>query len=217
MKKREVSRIYRIADANLSQLADKIISNVTADLADFSSRGMSRAKIAALQALNQHFQSLQTDHEISGLKEIKTEDKNNLRARLEIATRTIFVMAANAFGDKSARFKMFGDGNISRVSDEQLIRNVRNIASVAQRFATELADEGLTSQQIADLINLNDQFDQALDAMNEAVRVRDLATEERIEAGNRLYAELVKVCNTGKDLYYTSNEAKYNDYVLSED
>jgi hypothetical protein len=32
--------------------------------------------------------------------------------------------------------------------------------------------------------------------------------------GNVLYAELVKLCNTGKDIFYSLNEAKYNDYVI---
>lgn len=32
--------------------------------------------------------------------------------------------------------------------------------------------------------------------------------------GNALYKAIVKICNTGKDIWYETNESKYNDYVI---
>jgi hypothetical protein len=57
-------------------------------------------------------------------------------------------------------------------------------------------------------------FDDAIDAQIASIRNRDIAVEERVGEGNVLYAELVKLCNTGKDIFYSINEAKYNDYVI---
>lgn len=44
---------------------------------------------------------------------------------------------------------------------------------------------------------------------------RVIATQNRVLAGNSVYAELVRLCDIGKTLFQDSDEAKYNDYVLN--
>ena len=43
---------------------------------------------------------------------------------------------------------------------------------------------------------------------------RDIEQESRVEAGNAIYATLIKYTNTGQSIWETSNVAKYNDYVV---
>lgn len=67
------------------------------------------------------------------------------------------------------------------------------------------------------LIRLNDQriaLNNNIDEVAKGVSDRDIATENRIEALNALYALVMKYAGTGQDIFYEENEAKYNDYVI---
>ena len=50
----------------------------------------------------------------------------------------------------------------------------------------------------------------------DAIRLRDNATEDRIELGNELYKKIVELFDFGKDYWITRDEAKYNDYIISD-
>ncbi|MBD8081302.1 hypothetical protein [Chryseobacterium caseinilyticum] len=54
----------------------------------------------------------------------------------------------------------------------------------------------------------------AIDAQAKSVSDRDLATEDRIEALNRLYRLVTKYAGIGQDVFYETDEAKYNDYII---
>ena len=43
---------------------------------------------------------------------------------------------------------------------------------------------------------------------------RDVMQEDRVEHANSIYAKLVSFTNTGRNIWSTSNVAKYNDYVI---
>ena len=45
-------------------------------------------------------------------------------------------------------------------------------------------------------------------------KLRDITTEKRIKALNALYKMVAKYTGIGKDIFYETNEAKYNDYVI---
>lgn len=64
------------------------------------------------------------------------------------------------------------------------------------------------------MIRLQKAFDQAIADCDDAIADREIATEERTEKANLLYADLVKLCTFGKEIWAHSNEAKYNDYVI---
>ncbi len=40
------------------------------------------------------------------------------------------------------------------------------------------------------------------------------ATEDRLELGNLLYKKIAEVFDSSKDYWVTSDESKYNDYVI---
>jgi hypothetical protein len=73
---------------------------------------------------------------------------------------------------------------------------------------------GITPVFLAGVLTKRAALDDKIDDMRQAENTRDLATQDRIKAGNALYKEIVKLCNIGKDLYAKTDEAKYNDYVL---
>ena len=51
-------------------------------------------------------------------------------------------------------------------------------------------------------------------AQGQAIANRDNAAKERVEKANELYALLTRYCEIGKSIWYETNEAKYNDYII---
>ncbi len=100
------------------------------------------------------------------------------------------------------------------MSDSELEKCGKRVARTATLLLTQLAAEGITAAQIADLKTTAIGFEDAQDNQLDAINDRDIATEERIDAGNALYEKLVKFCNTGKDIWVNASEARYNDYII---
>lgn len=59
-----------------------------------------------------------------------------------------------------------------------------------------------------------EDLDVAIDTQAQGISDRDLASESRVEALNHLYQLLTKYAGTGQDIFYETNEAKYNDYII---
>ena len=77
-----------------------------------------------------------------------------------------------------------------------------------------LVDEGITEEILVDTEALISGFNKAVSDQLTAIRIRDKATTDRITKGNALYRAVVKACNTGKDIWYETDESLYNDYVI---
>jgi hypothetical protein len=213
-KKKEPIRDFRFPDGTLVQITDGVLIAVGRDGAEFTKRKVDPAKSVGLKILRDDFSNFPIDDYYAGEQGIKTEAKDLARARLTTALRTVFTAAENVFGIKSKQYKQFGNAAITRLTDDELIRNSRNVVLTATRYLTQLTPEGITAMLLTDIDALIKTFDDAVDAQLTSVRERDIATADRIEKGNALYSALVKICNTGKDIWYEVNEAKYNDYVI---
>ncbi|HLG34830.1 MAG TPA: hypothetical protein VI757_08125, partial [Bacteroidia bacterium] len=77
-----------------------------------------------------------------------------------------------------------------------------------------LSSEGLTALILGNLSTGITTTDTAITTKQQRVSERDAAVTERVTLGNTLYAELVKLADTGKHIWEDVNEAKYNDYVI---
>lgn len=214
IKKKESLRVYNFSDALLKQFADQLLANVARDKREFEQRGFNADKQSAIEKLIREFEDIASDDFLEGIKITTTEAKDSARAEVEKGVRTLFVMAENVFGTSSGKYKTFGDAALTRLSDEQAVRNARGAVRAARLYKNELVGEGLTDDFLATLEKHIILLDEAIDTQVASIRDRNIAVEERVEVGNRLYAELVKLCNTGKDIFYAINEAKYNDYVI---
>lgn len=213
-KKKESIRVYKFSDALLKQLADQVLANVNRDRAEFKTRGFNEEKQNAVETLIRDFEDRASDDYLEGLKITTTEAKDEAKSEVEKQVRTVFVMAENVFGTASGKYKTFGDPALTRLTDEQLVRNAKGVIKAARLYFQDLTAEGLTNEFLDTLEKNILMFDDSIDVQIAAIRNRDIAVEERVGVGNVLYAELVKLCNTGKDIFYSINEAKYNDYVI---
>lgn len=214
MKKKEVIRKYNFSDGKLKQLADNLLDLIQRDLSKFEDRGFHSGKQIAFENLIRAFTLNASDEELEGMKVTTTENKNNARLALEKAMRTILLAAKNVFKEGTGRYKEFGNGSLTAQTDEELVRNAQIMESVATKYLHLLQDEGLNGTKLSTFRDLKETFDKSINEQRKAISERDLTTEERIETGNSLYDLVVKYADIGKDIWYDTNEAKYNDYII---
>lgn len=215
MAKKKISvRDYQFSDGVLKQKADDVVGSVQRDLTAFSARGVSATTVTGLQTLITAFDSTQTDEELEGALSVTTEAKNVLADSLRSAIAVVRTMAENKFGVETALYRSFAFDGMSDLSDEQLYRLGKRVIRVATAQLTQLASEGLTASVITNLTTITTNFDTSIDVQQEAVKNRDIKTQDRVEKGNAVYKEITRLCNTGKSIFVNTDEAKYNDYVI---
>ncbi len=214
MKKDASVRQFSFSDGTLKQYADQIVLFANRDGAEFAARGYSATRLAAIAQQANDFGAVTSDEEMLALQMLRTEAKDKKRDTLEEQLRTIFAMANNFFGSKSIQLRRFGDAGLSKQTDNDLVRTARICIKTATEHLTDLASEGLTAAILAAATAQTKALDEALDQQQLAISDREIAKETRIEAANALYNEISKIANTGKSIFRTTNEAKYNDYVI---
>jgi len=214
MKKNPVAREFILADAVLKQKADEFINLIDRDIVEFSDRGYSPAKKTEFTEARNAVENFPSDEQLDAIKIDLTVQKDAARSAMEKTMRTILNMAQNIFGIGSAKYKEFGGSDLSRQPDAEIVRNARIMAVTADKYLKDLAPEGLTADKITTLTEQKDTLDLAIDAQAKGISDRDVATEDRIETLNILYRLLVKYAGIGQDIFYETDEAKYNDYVI---
>jgi hypothetical protein len=213
-KKKEPVRTYRFTDGKLVQVFDGVMVAVDRDTALMAPRGYTPERCTALIAQRNLFADFPIDDYYAGEQGIKTEARDFARGSLITPLRTIFTAAENVYGTKSKHFRQFGNPALSRITDNDLIRRARNIVRTATLRLDDLKPEGITTAMLTQVTALIKTFDDSVDLQLKAGWDREDATAERVEMGNALYDEVVKICNTGKDIWYEVNEAKYKNYVI---
>lgn len=213
-KKKMVMRDYLFSDGVLKQKADDVAGSIQRDITQFTTRGVTATTVTALQILVTTFDNIQTDEELQGALSVATDAKDALADALQTAVGVVRTMAENKWGTSHALYRSFGFEGMNAMSDEQLYRLGKRVIRVANAQLTQLASEGLTAAVISNLTTITNNFDTSIDVKEDAVKNRDIKTQDRIEKGNALYKEMVRLCNTGKSIYFTTDEAKYNDYVI---
>ncbi len=214
MKKNPVAREFKLADAFLKQKADEFINLIDRDILEFTDRGYNPTKKTEFTNARDAVDNFPSDEQLEAIKIEFTAQKDAARNALAKTMRTILNMAQNVFGLASAKYKEFGGSDLARQSDAELVRNARIMTVTADKYLTELASEGLTADKITTLSNQRDILDIAIDAQAKGISDRDVATEDRVEILNILYRLVMKYAGIGQDIFYETDEAKYNDYVI---
>lgn len=214
MKKNPVEREYQMTDGILKQKADEVIALIDRDTVEFADRGYSAAKKTEFVNARNAAENFVSDEQLEATKMNFTSLKDTSRTVLEKTMRMIFNMAENAFGAGTAKYREFGNPDISHQTDSDLVRTAKITSVTAQKYLSNLAGEGLTAAKITLLASNRTAFDLAIDEQAKGISDRDVATEDRVETFNVLYRLILKYANTGKDIFYETDEAKYNDYVI---
>lgn len=209
-------RDYKFSDGKLVQLADDYILLTDRDFVKLAEYGITGDDLDNLKNMRTGFADYPTDEELLGLLVVATKTKNKHRDTVETAVRSIMVRVEDVFKNDSGILMQFGVGSISKETDANFIRTATRVHRVATGMQAELNAAGVTVTYLADFKAKVKLLDEALDSCDTAQRNRAAATRERILKGNELYKAIVRIASFGKDAFYSTNEAKYEDYVIIE-
>ena len=186
------------------------------DLAELATYGIDAPVIAALQTLRTTMSGTTSDAVHVGILKSKVV--------LQAQARTALVVALNGLRGRAYASTTLTEGlasslgidAISDLNDSDLARAAEVAVGRATALLPDLVGTGIDAPLLATITPLINTLDLAINATDDARSARDLAARDRINKGNALYAEIVRLAGLGKTAYYSTNEAKYNDYVLTE-
>ena len=184
------------------------------DVTQFATFGILTTDITAFKTKIDAFEALPTDTELQAIVISATASKNTFANNLRIMIRGIDQRAYLAFGNDEGKYGLFHTSNLSKLTDSELLVFGRMVKRSCDLYHTELLVYGLTALMITALDDLNDDFEDSMDTQQSAIASRDAATNNRAKKASELYNLLIRYCDTGKVIWYETNEAYYNDYVI---
>lgn len=216
MKKQPGHRMYNVPDADLYVRCMESIRNAHRDLEYFTQYGYKVDRLKTFKALCDQFHQLPDDDEMVGDQMITTEKKNLAAEKLKTAIRSLMTRVAMKYHDRTGRYRKFGTAKLGDMSDPQLLFCGRRVARVARQQIDFLAEVGVNENTIQRVLDACSEFENALNIQQDKVHDRDIAVERRVDQGNKLYVELVVLCDIGKDIWAERDPVKYEQYCLYE-
>lgn len=208
--------MYNVSDADLYVQCIEAIRNAERDLQLFIQYGYSADRLKGFRSLCEQFHQLPDDDELVGDQMIGTEKKNQAAEKLKTAIRSLMTRVAMKYHDRTGRYRKFGTAKLGDMSDPQLLFCGRRVARVARQQLDFLADVGLNENVIRRVTDACSDFENALNIQQDKIHDRDISVERRMEQGNKLYLELVVLCDIGKDIWAERDRIKYDQYCIYE-
>jgi len=213
-KKLLLGRDYDFTDALLQRLAGYTALLITRDLPSLASRGVTAATVEHLEELRNAVINLPTDGEARAMVSDAVEDKDAARGAALVEARRLRTAAQNTFGENSGKYNLFRFERMDKLRDDALPRALRAMHRTGVELQPQLAAEGIDAPFLAAFAQAIALVDARLEEVTIAEQQRDKLTDERIDRGNILYKEIVRLCNIGKDVFATISAATYNCYVI---
>ncbi len=214
--KREEQRRYKMSDAQLVQLADKLKECATRDLEYLAEFSVLPATLIAFQTARDAFHNSPTDEVLSEDVNIATQIQNVEKSVLMQQIRQISERARIKYGDTDYRFRKYGVDFLSIQRTDEIVRTGRRVQKVATEQLPELCTEGISQAMLDTLGILNNNLDALIDSQLDTIKNRDIAVDLRIMNGNALYSMMVTIAAKGILCWLDISEKRYNDYILSE-
>lgn len=204
-----------MSDSQLVGTCQTLLVGAKRDASEIADFGWSLLRIEALAQARISFSDMPSDMELSGTMMIATVAKNKLRKQAtDHCMVQIMLRVEQHFGSDSLNFKRFQAADLHSESDAGFWLVLKRIHRQASNLLATLAPQGLQQVHLETLATLTTDFNDALEAQEVAIDNRNSAVQDRIEAGNALYAEMVKLADLGKRLWLNVDESRYNEYVL---
>ncbi|MBK8556760.1 MAG: hypothetical protein IPL65_13760 [Lewinellaceae bacterium] len=216
MKKQPGHRLYNVPDADLYIQCTDAIRNAHRDIEFFNQYGYSLERLKGFNTLCDQFRSLPDDDEMVGEQMIATEKKTQAAEKLKTAIRSVMTRVAMKFHDRTGRYRKFGTAKMGDMTDPQLLFCGRRVARVSRAQIDFLADVGVNENIITRVLDACAAFETALNIQQDKLHDRDIGVERRMEQGNKMYTELVVLCDIGKDIWAEKDRSRYDQYCLYE-
>ena len=212
-KKAEV-REFKFEDAVLEQLADFTYNNVERDLTELTDRGVTQTTLDNYEVLIDDFKEYPTDEEFVGRITLAVGVKNAAKDEALTLTRTLRTAVENTYVEQPDMISLFKFEGLNKLDEDQMPRAMRKFHRLGLEFQSQLNAEGITPIFLTNYRAAIDLLDEELDNVEKAEEIRDKSAQVRIQKGNKVYREVVRLTNIGKDYFFSRDEAYYNDYVI---
>lgn len=216
MKKQAGHRQYNFPDADLYLLCVEHIRYAQRDIQLFEKYGYGADRLKTFMAMCEKFRGLPDDDELVGDQMIVTDKKYDAAEKLKTAIRSLMTRVAMKYSNRSGRYRKFGTAKMGDMTDAQLLFCGRRVVRVARQQIDFLADVGVNENIIQRVLDACAEFENALNIQQDKLHDRDIGVERRMEAGNKLYHELVVLADIGKDIWVERDRVKYDQYCLYE-
>lgn len=216
MKKQALHRQYNFPDADLYVQCIERIRYARRDIKQIEKYGYDLERLKGFKAMCDKFRALPDDDELVGDQMITTEKKYQAAENLKSAVRSLMTRVAMKYSNRSGRYRKFGTAKMGDMTDAQLLFCGRRVVRVARQQIDFLSEVGVNENVIKRVVDATQDFEQAVHIQQDKVSDRDIAVERRIEQGNKLYEELVTLCNIGKDIWAEVDPVKYEHYCIYE-
>lgn len=205
---------HNLSDADLAQMIDQKIALANRDAADLVPRGVTATRLSDLQTANNDFKKMPSDAELESDVGIAVNAKNTARSAIESRIGNVRTMVQNIFGEESPEYRGFNFKGMISLRDNDLTDVSNVVYKRAVKYQAELLSEGCTPTFLADMETEVKAFDDSLEDVRMAETNRLEGTGQRIKAGNAIYTEVDKICNTAKDVYRETNPIKHDEYLI---
>ena len=207
-------RNFSMSYGELIGICSSVYGFMQRDDAEFLLYGVTPVLITNFNDTLQDFIDLPQDQELEAIEINKTYVKNELANELRIVLRSYNTRAKLVFNENAGIYNLFYKKDMNKLNDRDLHLFAEMVKDSAVTYITELSAVGLTPAMNTALATLITNFYNAMFDQKQATANRDNAVKERIEKANELYALLTRYCEIGKTIWYETNEAKYNDYLI---
>lgn len=216
MKKQASHRKYNFPDADLYLQCMERIRWAHRDIKLFEKYGYDLDRLKKFKAMCDKFHQLPDDDELVGDQMVTTEKKYTAAENLKTAIRSLMTRVAMKYSNRSGRYRKFGTAKMGDMTDAQLLFCGRRVVRVARQQIDFLADVGVNENVLKRIVDAHQAFEHALNIQQDKVSDRDIAVENRTEQGNKLYDELIVLCDIGKDIWAEKDPVKYEQYTIYE-
>jgi len=216
MKKQNSNRKYNFPDADLYLQSIERIRYAHRDIEYFKQYSYDAERLKKFVTMCEKFRALPDDDELVGDQMILTDKKYEAAEALKTAIRSLMTRVAMKFNNRTGRYRKFGTSKMGDMTDAQLIFCGRRVVRVARQQIDFLEDLGINEKVIGRIIEATKNFENSVNIQQDRVADRDIAVERRVEQGNKIYDELVLLCNIGKDIWVEKDATKYENYTIYE-
>lgn len=216
MKKDAVKVNFSMSYGDLYNLCIEKAAFVKRDLAEFENFGITDLQLISFQEKAEMFAAYPSDNELLSAQVRATAEKIAKAEELKDAIRLMIFRLKLLHANQGIILQDVKVKDLSRLNDGNLYLVASRIYRVIKQYAENLKAFKLDALQIEDFGRLIDAFKIAIEKQDIAISQREIATSERIERANNLYNWVQMICSIGKQIWYTRDKTRYNDFLIYE-
>ena len=208
------SKKFSMGFPELAMFASNLVVTINRDATPFAARSVTALDITAFHDLGNSFELFPPDDFYIGAIQIEVDAKNLSRDTATEKIQYISGFFEQKWGLDSGEYRQLKIHNLQQMTDDRFQVATRSVVTVATLYIADLTPIGLTQLDVDALATEAQTYEDKMNSVDAAKKLRDDKARERTELGNELYGFVVEYCKIGKLIWENVNEAKYNDYVI---